>query len=102
MSEIWLLLGLLALSTFALRAVGPVLLGGRELPARAADAVELLPPALFTALIVTQVFASGEAVALDERAVGLAAAGVALALKAPPSVILLAAVVTAATLRALT
>jgi branched chain amino acid efflux pump len=60
MGEIWLVLGLLAVSTFALRAVGPVLLGGREFPARAADAVELLSPALFTALIVTQVFGSGE------------------------------------------
>jgi branched-subunit amino acid transport protein len=92
MSEIWLVLGLLAVSTFALRAVGPVLLGGRELPARAADAVELLPPALFTALIVPQVFGSGEVLALDERAAGLAAAGVAVALRAPASLVLPAAV----------
>jgi branched-subunit amino acid transport protein len=44
---------------------------------------DLLPVALLAALVAVQVFADGPALALDARVVGLAAAVVALLLRAP-------------------
>jgi branched-subunit amino acid transport protein len=100
MSDTWVLVGALAAGICAFRAVGPLLLGGRQLPSRARGAVELLAPTLFTALIVTQLFASSEELELDERAAGVVAAGVAVALRAPVWLVLLVAVLTTAALRA--
>jgi branched-subunit amino acid transport protein len=65
-----------------LRAVGPVALGGRELPPRVMGVVALLAPALLAALVVTQTFGGeGSELVLDERAVGVAGAGAVLALR---------------------
>jgi hypothetical protein len=61
----------------------------------------LLGPALLAALIVTNTFADGRALVLDARAAGLAAALVAVALRAPVLVVILAAAVTAGGLRAI-
>ena len=101
MSEGWLLVGLTGLSAITLKAVGPVLVGGRELPLRAAAAVELLAPALLAALIATQTLGSGSALVVDERAAGLAAAAIALALRAPVLVVVVLAAAVTAGLRAL-
>jgi hypothetical protein len=59
--------------------------------------IELLAPALLAALVVTQVFARDRELVLDARAIGLAAAAGALALRAP----LLAVVAVAAAATAL-
>ena len=83
--------------TIAFKALGPVALGGRTLPPRLLGVVELLAPALLAALVVTQVFARERELVVDSRAAGLAAASVALALRAP----VLAVVVVAATATAL-
>ncbi len=64
--------------------------------------VQLLAPALLAALVATQAFASDEQLVLDERAAGLLAGGVAILLRAPLLVVVLAAAVTAAGLRAIT
>lgn len=90
-------LALLALGTFAMKAVGPVLAAGRELPGWLARTAALLPPALLAALVAAQTFTAGSTLVIDARAVGLAAAAVAVALRAPFAVVvLLAAGVTAA------
>jgi hypothetical protein len=95
-SEVWLLVALTGVSAIALKSVGPVMLGGRALPGRLAGVVELLAPALLAALIATQTFASGHSLVVDERAAGLGAAALALALRAPVlAVVVLAALVTA-------
>jgi hypothetical protein len=58
--------------------------------------IALLTPALLTALVVTGTFGEGGRLALDERALGVGVAAVALALRAPVLVaVVLAAVVTA-------
>ena len=101
MSEAWLLVGLTGLSAVALKAVGPVLLGGKELPGRAAAVVELLAPALLAALVATQTLGSGKALVVDERAAGLAAAALALALRAPVLVVVVLAAAVTAGLRAI-
>jgi branched chain amino acid efflux pump len=99
--EVWIAVGVLTVVCFAIKAVGPVALGGRELPGWAERLVELLPAALLSALVVVQTFADDKALALDARAAGLAAAMAALALRASILVVLVAAAGTAAGLRAL-
>lgn len=61
----------------------------------------LMPVALLAALVAVQTFASGTALVLDARAVGLAVAIVALALRAPFLAVVILAGVTAGGLRAL-
>ena len=82
MAEEWVLVAWLIATTAVLRAVGPVALGGRELPPRVMGVVALLAPALLAALVVTQTFGGeGSELVLDERAVGVAGAGAVLALR---------------------
>jgi branched-subunit amino acid transport protein len=82
LGDAWLLVVWLTATTAVLRAAGPVVLGGRELPARAMDAIALLAPALLAALVVTQTFGGeGSELVLDERAVGVAGAGAVLFLR---------------------
>ena len=58
-----------------------------------------VPVALLAALIATGTFTGGRALVADARAAGLAAAGVALALRAPFLVVVAAATVTTAVVR---
>jgi branched-subunit amino acid transport protein len=97
----WLVVALIGAATISIKAAGPVLLGGRPLPGRLAGVVELLAPALLAALVVTQTFSDGRALALDERLVGVAVAGVALWRKAPVLVVIVAAAAATALVRAL-
>ena len=87
--------------TIAFKALGPVALGGRTLPPRLLGVVELLAPALLAALVVTQVFARERELVVDSRAVGLAAAIVAVALRAPVLGVVVVAATTTALARAL-
>jgi branched-subunit amino acid transport protein len=100
--DVWIAIGALTVICFVIKAVGPVALGGRDLPRWADRLIVLLPAALLSALVVVQTFADGKALVLDARAAGLAAAFVAVALRASILIVLLVAAVTAAGLRALT
>ena len=98
MSEIWITIAVLAVATAAIRASGPVLLGGRELPARAQGVIALVAPALLAALIVVETVGApeGGALELDARVLGVGAAAVALRFGASTlPVVALAALVTA-------
>lgn len=99
--DVWIAIGVLTAVCFAIKAVGPVALGGRDLPHWAERLIVLMPAALLAALVVVQTFADGKALALDARAAGLGAAMVALALRGSVLVVLLVAALTAAGLRAL-
>ena len=66
-----LLIGGCALITAAIKAVGPVALGGRELPERLTGVIALMAPALLAALVVTVALADA-----DEWAIGADTAGV--------------------------
>jgi branched-subunit amino acid transport protein len=84
------------MATVAIKAAGPILAGGRELPARVNDVIALLTPALLAALVVTETFGEDGHLALDEKALGVGVAAVALALRAPVLLaVVLAALVTA-------
>jgi branched-subunit amino acid transport protein len=64
-----------AIVTYAIKGVGPLVLGGRDLPLWFTSVVILLAPALFAALVVTQALADGERVAAGADTVGVAAGG---------------------------
>jgi branched-subunit amino acid transport protein len=89
-----------ALITWAIKAAGPVALGGRELPPRFSAFVALLAPALFAALLVTQVLADGDELAVGADTAGLAAAGLAFWRGVPMVGGVLIAAATTALLRA--
>jgi branched-subunit amino acid transport protein len=90
------------MGTLALKAAGPVLLGGRPLPDRLSGVVTLVGPALLAALVAIGTFAQGQRLVVDARVLGVAAAAVAIRLRAPVLlVVIIAAAVTAST-RALT
>jgi branched-subunit amino acid transport protein len=91
----------LALGTYAFKAAAPLVLGARPLPQWLSRLTELLPAALFAALVVVStVTHKGELVA-DARIAGLGAAAVALARRAPLIVVILASVAATALVRAL-
>jgi uncharacterized membrane protein len=70
---------LLAAGTYVLKAAGPVALGSRTLPPLLARVVDVLPAPLLAALVAVSLFADGQALAVDARVAGVAAAAVVLA-----------------------
>jgi branched-subunit amino acid transport protein len=101
-TAVWVTIGGLALTTAAVKAAGPMLVGGRELPAGTYAVIGLLAPALLTALILTDTFAREQELTIDARAAGLGCAAVAVALRAPLLVVVLVAAIGAAAVRAVT
>jgi hypothetical protein len=100
-TEAWIVVGLAGAATVALKSVGPVVLGGRALPHRLTGVVALLAPAHLAALVVTQVVGGDREIVLDARLVGVAAAVVALLMRAPLLVVVLAAATATAAVRLL-
>jgi branched-subunit amino acid transport protein len=98
MTDTWLVVTLVGAATIVIKAIGPLLLGGRELPPRIASLIGLLAPALLAALVAINTFGAGRSLVLDERVLGVAAAGVAIWRKAPVLlVVVIAAAVTGVT-----
>ena len=96
MSALWVSIVAVTLASAAIKAAGPILAGGREIPLRANAVLVLLTPALLTALVITGTFGEGGHLELDEKALGVGAAAVTLALRAPVLLaVVLAALVTA-------
>jgi branched-subunit amino acid transport protein len=102
MTAAWVTIGALALATAAIRAGGPVAVGGRELPPRLMGVVALLAPALLAALVVTQTFGTPGGITIDERLAGVAAAGAVIAAGRSALVAVVAGAAVAALLRAVT
>ncbi|HEU4846657.1 MAG TPA: AzlD domain-containing protein [Rubrobacteraceae bacterium] len=100
MTTLWISIAAVALASATIKAAGPVLVGGRELPQRAVSVIALLAPALLAALVVTQTFGGDRHLVLDERAVGVGVAAVALTLRAPVLLAVALAAVSTALVRA--
>jgi hypothetical protein len=99
MSAIWAIVAAIGIGTMAIKAAGPVLLGGRPLPTRVRSVVALLAPALLAALVATATLGEGQSLVVDARVVGMGAAVVALALRAPTLVVVVVAAAAAAAAR---
>ena len=99
MSAVWWSVLLVGVGTVLLKAAGPVLLGGRTLPPSLGGMLDLIAPSVLAALVVTQLVGGDRELVLDERLAGIAAAVVALALRAPILVVVAVAAVTTALLR---
>ena len=92
---------LLALSavSYALKASGPVLAGGRLGP-QVRETLDLVAVPLLAALILVQTVGDGQRLVLDARVPALAVAAMLVWRRAPFLVVVLAAAATAALLRA--
>jgi branched-subunit amino acid transport protein len=101
MSVGWWVVVLVGVATIAIKGAGPLLLGGKPLPPRLGRVIGLLAPALLAALVAISTFGGERALVLDERALGVAAAGVAVGFKAPPLVVVITAATVTAVARAL-
>jgi branched-subunit amino acid transport protein len=99
MSEVWITVGGLAAITALIRAAGPVLFGGRPMRGPFAQVMPLLAPALLAGLVVSETLSDASGLVVDERLIGVGAAGVVLALRSdsPMLAVVVAATVTAAT-----
>ena len=101
MSEAWAIVLAVGIGTIAIKAAGPVLLGGRPLPGRVREVVVLLAPALLAALVATNTVASDQRLVLDARLIGVAVAAAAIAMRAPVLVVVILAAAVAAVARLL-
>lgn len=101
MSDSWTLVVAIGLGTMLIKGAGPVLLGGRPLPARIQSVVALLAPALLAALVATATLGDGQRLVADARIVGVGAAVVALTLRAPVLAVVIVAAASAAFARLL-
>jgi branched chain amino acid efflux pump len=97
MTTVWITIALLTVGTVAIKAAGPVVLGGRDLPPQLSGVVARLAPSLLAALVVVDLFGGeNRTLAVDESAAGALAAVGALALRLPiVAVVAIAAAVTA-------
>jgi branched-subunit amino acid transport protein len=100
-SDAWWTVVLVGSATIAIKGAGPLLMGGKPLPPRIGRVIGLLAPALLAALVAISTFGGERAQLHDERALGVAAAAVAIALKAPPLVVVVVAAMVTALARAL-
>jgi branched-subunit amino acid transport protein len=100
--NIWIAIGATAVGCYAVKLIGLLVPAGvleRPLVQRFAA---LLPVALLAALTAQQTFAEARVLVVDAKAAGLAAAAVALILRAPFLLVVAAAVVVTAGVRAMT
>jgi branched-subunit amino acid transport protein len=74
MTDVWLTIAALALTTMLIRASGPLLMGSRELPARFSGVIDLLGPAILTALIAVETLGGDREIDPSASLVGVAAA----------------------------
>jgi hypothetical protein len=101
MTNGWLVVAVVGAGTMLIKAAGPVLLGARPLPARVDGVVALLAPALLAALVATATLGTGQQLVVDARLIGLGAAVIALALRAPVLLVVILAAAAAAIARLL-
>lgn len=101
MTAVWTSIVVLAVANFAVKAAGPVLLGGRELPRPVLGVIALLGPAILAALVFVGTFSEDSSLRVDAQAAGVAVAGVAFVLRVPMLAAIALGALTAALLRGL-
>jgi len=98
--NVWVLIAGCVAATVTIKAAGPVLLGGRELPPVMLRVIAYLAPALLSALVVTAAFADGQELHVGAETVGMLAGGLLLWRGKPLVLAVLVAMVVTAGLRA--
>ncbi|MDX6679119.1 MAG: hypothetical protein QOE31_3171 [Solirubrobacteraceae bacterium] len=78
-TELWLVVAGCAVVTALIKGFGPVVLGGRELPAWSAGVIGLMAPALLAALVAISALSSGRHYSAGAQTAGVAIAGIVLA-----------------------
>ena len=101
MSTAFVVIAGLGLGTYVLKAAGPLLLGGRRLPAPVERISQQVPAALLASLVVVSTVAGERQLVADARLAGVLAAAVALRLRAPFVVVVAVAVAATGVVRAL-
>jgi branched-subunit amino acid transport protein len=96
----WTAILVLAAASYALKALGPVLVGARELRAPVREWLDLAAVPLLAALILTQAISTAGAFVIDARVPAMGVAAILVWRRAPFLVIVVAAAATAALLRA--
>jgi len=100
--NIWIAIGATAVGCYAVKLIGLLIPAGVLERPLVRSLAALLPVALLAALTAQQTFADGRVLVMDAKAAGLAAAAVALILRAPFLLVVAAAVVVTAGVRAMT
>jgi branched-subunit amino acid transport protein AzlD len=102
MTATWIVIAVLCVGTVAMKAVGPLVSGQRRPRGRINNVIDLLPTSVLSALVV---YETATAITDDGHPagplIGLTAAGLALALRAPMLVVLVAAATATALARIL-
>lgn len=97
----WIAIGATVVGCYAVKLIGLLVPAGALEKPLVRRLAALLPVALLAALTAQQTFGDGQALVLDARAAGVAAAAVALVLRAPFLLVVGAAVVVTAGVRGL-
>ena len=100
MSDTWVVVVVVGIVTIGIKALGPMLLGGRPLAPRLTMLVALLAPALLAAFVAVNTFADEGELVLDARVPGVLAAALSIKLKAPVLIVVMVAAAVTATIRA--
>lgn len=96
----WTVLLVLCAISYSLKAVGPLLAGGRDLGPGTRQVLDMVAVPLLAALIMVQTLSVGHHLVVDARLPALGVAAVLVWKRAPFLVVVLAAAATAALLRA--
>lgn len=96
----WAAILALGAAAYAMKALGPVVVGSHELRPGVTRLLELVAVSLLAALVLVQTFDGGERLVLDARVPALAVAALLVWRRAPFLVVVVAAAATAALLRA--
>jgi branched-subunit amino acid transport protein len=100
MSQGWATVIAVGAGTAILKAVGPVGVADRRLPNRVAELLELIAPAILAALVIVETFGNGRSLVLDARLAGAGVGIVAVVLRAPLWLIVIAGGAATALVRA--
>ena len=99
----WIVIALMVAGSYGLKTLGVFWLasdGTNRVGRRVQPLTALIPAALFSAIIVVQTVGSDRSISIDARLVGLIVAIVAVSRKAPFIVVVLAAMLATAVVRA--
>lgn len=102
MSATWTVVLVVGAVTIGIKALGPMLMGGKPLPPRLNSVVALLAPALLAALVAVNTLGSDRELVFDARLPGVLAAAIAITLKAPVLVVVVVAALVTAGVRTFT